>query len=82
MKQPPNWIIVLTFAPVVTAIIGFLFFMLFDRDKLQSETYQIRKLELEMVQQKGGLAIPAIDIQLISNPERPALPPLNEEEQP
>ena len=35
---------------------GFVYLMLFDRDKLQSEEYQIRKLSLEYMQEKGRLS--------------------------
>jgi hypothetical protein len=73
MKEPPGWLVILTFAPVIAAILGFFFLLFFDRDKLQSETYQIRKLELEMVQQKGEIATPATEITIISNPEPRAL---------
>ncbi len=59
MRQTPNWLLALSFAPVITAILGFLFLLLFDRDKLQSEEYQIRKLQLEMIEEKGRPAIDA-----------------------
>lgn len=51
--NPPlfiNWILC---AVVGVALFGFLFLLFFDRDKLQSEDYQLKKRELEMVQEKG-----------------------------
>lgn len=56
--NPSVWLLVAAFAPEATAIVGFLFFMLFDRPYLQSEQFQIRKMELEMIEEKGK---PAID---------------------
>lgn len=35
--QPvPSWLIYLILLPVITTVIGFLFLLIFDRDKLQS----------------------------------------------
>jgi len=65
----PVWLVVLAFIPVSCAAIGFLFLLILDRDKLQSEDYQIRKKSLELIQQKGD-ALPTISasIQAITNP--------------
>jgi len=57
-ENPSGWLLVFAVAPEATAILGFLFFMLFDRPYLQSESFQIRKMELEMIEEKGK---PAID---------------------
>src|SRR5437870_11765410 len=76
LPNPPVWLIWLAFLPVVAAIVGFLFLLVFDRDKLQSENFQLRKMELEMIEEKGKPALPAdeaIDAEVISNPEEPAL---------
>ena len=56
-------------SPVVIAILGFTFLLIFDRDKLQSEDYQIRKQTLELVQEKGD-EFPSIahTLEAISNP--------------
>ena len=44
MKDDPSgWLLVFAVAPEAAAIIGFFFFMLFDRPYLQSEEFQIRK---------------------------------------
>jgi hypothetical protein len=75
-ENPSGWLLVFAMAPEATAILGFLFFMLFDRPYLQSESFQIRKMELEMIEEKGSPPIPlpnSIDAEVISNPEDPAL---------
>lgn len=69
IKEPQTWLVWMAFFPVAAAIIGFFFLLLFDRDKLQSESYQIRKRELEIIEQKGQPAIPAIEVEVIANPE-------------
>ena len=53
MINPPQWIDWIIIAPVFLAVLGYLFLLLFDRDKLQSEEYQIRKKTLELIEQKG-----------------------------
>jgi len=59
--------------PVVLACVGFLYFMCFDSDKLQSESYQLRKRALEVIEEKGGTIqlLNAEDLQLITNPDLP-----------
>lgn len=70
MSSPPEWLIWMTFSPVITAIFGFLFLLFFDRDKLQSEEYQLKKRSLEMVEQKGDIqAVPADTLEIIENPD-------------
>jgi hypothetical protein len=66
-------LVVLAVAPVTAAIFGFLFLLFFDRDKLQSEDYQIRKRSLELIEQKGDKAIPVANVELIVNPEFPLI---------
>jgi hypothetical protein len=51
--NPPGWIGWLVSAPVAIACIGYLYLLVFDRDKLQSEEYQIRKKTLELIEHKG-----------------------------
>lgn len=66
---PSTWLLVLVFAPVITAIVGFLFLLFFDRDKLQSEEYQLRKRSLELIQEKGDpFPVLGASIQAITNP--------------
>jgi len=70
MESEPTWLIGLAFTPVVAAIFGFLFLLFFDRDKLQSEDYQLKKRSLEMVEQKGDLkALPVEHFEVIEAPE-------------
>lgn len=73
-STPAWWMILLAFLPVGTAIFGFLYLLLFDRDKLQSEDYQIRKRSLEMIEQKGDdHPSLAVDVFTIANPALKAL---------
>lgn len=52
-----QWILVgifiLVALPIVSTIFCAIFLLFFDRDKLQSEDYQIRKKSLELIQNKG-----------------------------
>lgn len=71
-EYPPLWLILLVVAPVCTAIVGYFFLLIFDRDKLQSEDYQLRKQSLELIQDKGQqFPIVATSIESISNPSNP-----------
>lgn len=61
---------ILACIPVGVVCFGFFFLLFFDRDRLQSENYQIRKQSLELIEQKGDLQpIEATTIELIANPE-------------
>ena len=73
-NEVPLFIQVVIISPVVFALIGFTFLMLFDRDKLQSEDYQIRKRTLELVQEKGDeFSSIAHTLEAISNPALTAI---------
>jgi hypothetical protein len=79
----PSWVhIALAVAPVGVALFSFLYFMVRDPDRLQSESFQLRKQALELIEEKGSLSvIDATTIEVISNPDLPALPsPRLEEE--
>jgi len=66
----PVWLVAVAVSPVFVAIGGFIFLLIWDRDKLQSEDYQIRKRSLELIEQKGDInAIDAMSAVLIENPE-------------
>lgn len=68
--QLPTFIIVIGCSPVVVALFGFLFLLIYDRDKLQSEDYQIRKRTIELSQQKGDPYPVRIDVSaVIENPD-------------
>lgn len=72
LNNTPTWLIILIISPVLTAILGFLFLLLFDRDKLQSEEYQLKKKSLELIQIKGQdkpMLVEAEDVEAIINPE-------------
>lgn len=70
--DPPGWLALIVAAPVIAAIIGFLYLLFFDRDKLQSEDYQIRKQSLELIQEKGeSFPVNPASIEKISNPSLP-----------
>jgi hypothetical protein len=72
----PTWVhITLALGPVAVALFAFLFFMFRDPDRLQSESFQLRKQALELIEEKGSLSeIDASTIEVISNPDLPALP--------
>lgn len=77
LGSPPNWLVVLICSPVLAAILGFLFLLLFDRDKLQSEDYQIKKRSLEIIEQKGDSAPMLIEpssLEIIPKPDQASLP--------
>jgi hypothetical protein len=83
VPRPPTWLVFLGCAPVATAVFGFLFLLFFDRDKLQSEDYQIRKRSLELIQQKGEAEprlVRADAIEAIANPDIRTLEAGREEE--
>ena len=68
----PTWLIALACAPVATAILGFFFLLFIDRDKLQSEDYQIKKRSLELLEQSKGDAAPRLidPSEVIETPHR------------
>lgn len=71
----PSWVLgALALVPVAVALFSFLFFMFTAPDRLQSESFQLRKQALELIEEKGSLAIiEASSIEVISNPDLPAL---------
>lgn len=68
----PVWLIILVCGPVITAMLGFLILLAFDRDKLQSEEYQIRKQTLEYMQQKGQEIPYTVDDSALITPPDPS----------
>ena len=78
--NPPPWIIWLVIGPVLVASAGFIFLLLVDRDKLQSEDYQLRKKSLELIEQKG-MNGPIIDeTAVIISPQEIALTDAEDEQ--
>ena len=69
--------------PVAAAIVGFLFLLIFDRDKLQSEDYQLRKRSLELIEQKGDpRPVDADSVEVVQGTAVPKLPPVAEGDRP
>lgn len=60
--------LVLAFCPVVLFMVGFVYFMLKSPEKLRSEEYELRKIALELVEEKGGrIAVAEMSVEAISN---------------
>ena len=61
-------------APILLTCGAYIFLMFKDRDRLHSEDYQIRKMALELIEEKGGaIPIEATSVQAIANPDYPRL---------
>ena len=71
LENTPTWLIILILAPVITAVLGFLFLLVFDRDKLQSEDYQLQKRSMDLIQIKGQDHPTIIDANTIQEIEEP-----------
>ena len=66
----PTWLIVLIFLAISVPAIGYFVLLVVDRDKLQSEDYQIRKQSLELIQEKGEpVPVDAKSIEAIALPK-------------
>jgi hypothetical protein len=79
MSSPPFILTFLAGAPVAAAVFGFFFLLVFDRDKLQSEDYQLRKSYLEMIEQKGDVeATDATAVEVVAATDVIMLPPERE----
>ena len=65
----PIFVWVLGFSPVALAMGAYIFFLIFDRDRLQSEEYQIKKQSLEMIGQSNHPdMVFTDDVELIEDP--------------
>jgi hypothetical protein len=74
MPSKPVWLAFLSCAPIAATVLGFFFLLVFDRDKLQSEEYQIRKRSLELIEEKGGrYAIDANTVEVFPSHSAPGL---------
>jgi hypothetical protein len=75
VSSAPTWVpMALATVPVAVALLAYIYFMFTQPDRLQSEGYQLRKQALELIEEKGSLAvIEATTIEIISNPDLPAL---------
>ena len=66
----PTWVAIIGCSPVAAALFGFLYLLFFDRDKLQSEDFQLKKRTMELAQQKGEFSPKVIDQhQIHKNPK-------------
>jgi len=66
-------------AVVATALLGFLWLLFFDRDRLQSEDFLLRKRTLDLIEEKGSKQVVSADVvQAISQTEFLALPEAQE----
>lgn len=78
-KETPEIISWILCAVVGTALVGFLWLLFFDRDRLQSEDYLLRSRTLDLIEEKGSKrAIDAATVQAISQTEFLALPEAQE----
>lgn len=55
-ENPATWKIVIATTPLAITVLGFVFLLLFDRNKLQSEEYQLDRQYMEMIESKGQMA--------------------------
>jgi len=68
--NPPWWASILGISPVALVSFGFIMLLFVDRDKLQSEEFQIKKRTLELFEQKGmAEAIPFETLDTLVNPD-------------
>jgi hypothetical protein len=60
--------LVLVFVPVVIFSVAYVYFMLVSPDKLRSEEYELKKMALSLIEEKGG-AIPMAEssVEAIAN---------------
>ena len=73
-EAPAPWKIVVAGTPLAITVLGFLFLLFFDRNKLQSEEYQLDKQYMELIENKGQvLPIPAVLIESIPKPQSESL---------
>ncbi len=54
MKEPPIVLSVVLCSVVAVALFGFLYLLLRDPDRLQSEEYLLRSRTLELIEEKGS----------------------------
>ena len=77
--DPPLAVSILLLSVVGTALLAFIFLLIFDRDRLQSEEYLIKSRTLDLIEEKGSKrAIDAATVHAISQNEFLALPETKE----
>jgi hypothetical protein len=58
----------LMLAPVLTCIVGFFYFMWSSPDKLRSEEYELKKIALSLIEEKGGsIPVSLSSVEAIAN---------------
>ncbi|MNJ57348.1 hypothetical protein D3C77_529340 [compost metagenome] len=63
----PTWVATAGCAPIAAAVFGFMYLLLTDPDKLQSEDYQLKKRTMELAQQKGQIQPTLINDYITTN---------------
>ena len=59
--------ICLALAPLVWGILAYTYFMFTNPDKLRSESFEIRKQALGIIQEKGGIQLSENSVRFIAN---------------
>lgn len=68
-------VLTLAFIPMAVFVFGFLYFAITNPDKLRSEDYEIKKMALELIEEKGSkIPILGTSIVAITNPDYKELP--------
>jgi hypothetical protein len=79
-SNPPLAITIILYGVVGVALVGFLYLLFVDPDRLQSEDFILRKRTLDLIEEKGSKkAIDAATVQAISQTEFLALPEAQED---
>lgn len=69
--------ITLAFIPVIACVAAFLYLVITNPDKLRSETFELKKMALGIIEEKGiSLSVSEDVVEAISNPDYSAVPKL------
>lgn len=72
-----NAFIVMMFVPLILFCFSYVYFMLNDPDKLRSEEYELRRVALSLIEEKGGsIPLSEASVEAISNADYRQLPKL------
>ena len=70
-NAPPTWLLVVLVAPIPVTMLHYIYFVITDPDRLQSEEYLIQRQSLELMEEKGdSFPIAPSSIAAIANPDR------------
>lgn len=65
----------LVLGPIGVFALAFTYLVIKDPDKLRSEDYELRKMALGLIEEKGGsLPLTEVSVEVIANPDGRALP--------